>query len=129
MTSKTFASSGRIGRGQPGAGTVPPPGPGIVLPDLPITPSGRLRAVARDGFLTLTAPGTDPQPARAVAGAASCPVRVLGMADLDPVVRAGSQRHSARAGETWLIRPDACVAAITTGPADTLSIAMQRALG
>jgi pentachlorophenol monooxygenase/3-(3-hydroxy-phenyl)propionate hydroxylase len=124
--------------GRPARGAVPPAGPGIVLPDLAVAGSGsagsgsagpgRLRALARDGFLLLAAPGADLAAGRAVAAAAACPLQVLAMADADPSGRLAAALD-ARPGETWLVRPDAYVAAVAAGSADGLAVALRRALG
>ncbi|MCR6489302.1 FAD-dependent monooxygenase [Amycolatopsis sp. OK19-0408] len=86
--------------GRPRRGTLPPPGPGVLLPDVTVE-SGRLRDLARQGFLLLTTPGVQAEGTRAV----EIPVGgALG----------------ARPGEAWLVRPDAYVAAV-------LRVADQRA--
>ena len=105
--------------GRPPRGHVPPPGPGILLPDAPVTARrGRMRALARDGFLALTTEGVTLRDA---------PVPVLALADID---RTGglAKALGARSGEIWLVRPDAYVAAVLYDPAD-LSAALRRALG
>jgi 3-(3-hydroxy-phenyl)propionate hydroxylase len=108
---------------------VPPPGPGVLLPDVAVSRSGRLRAVARDGFLLLTAPGADLDAVHAAAASALGPVQVLAMADADPSGGLVSAL-GARRGETWLIRPDAYVAAVTPElAAGRISAALRRALG
>jgi 3-(3-hydroxy-phenyl)propionate hydroxylase len=83
--------------GRPPRGQVPPPGPGVLLPDAPLGDGPRLRTLARDGFLLLTGPGAD---APAVAGPG--PVRVL---------RAPAALDVGE-GEVWVVRPDAHVAAV-----------------
>ncbi|WP_370962725.1 FAD-dependent monooxygenase [Amycolatopsis sp. cg9] len=86
--------------GRPRRGTLPPPGPGVLLPDVTVA-SGRLRDHARRGFRVLTTPGVRAEGAPAV----EIPVGgALG----------------ARPGEAWLVRPDAYVAAV-------LRVADQRA--
>src|SRR6185312_2310524 len=42
--------------GRPPRGAVPPPGPGVLVPDVPCA-QARLRALAREGFLVLLADG------------------------------------------------------------------------
>ena len=80
----------------------------MLVPDLAVQWNGRqtrLRAIACDGFLLLTtgefAPQTD----------VGLPVTVASMHDLDP---SGDLAAAlvARAGESWLIRPDAHIAAV-----------------
>jgi 3-(3-hydroxy-phenyl)propionate hydroxylase len=86
--------------GRPPRGTLPPPGPGILLPDVTV-PSGRLRDLARQGFLLLTTPGAVPTGLPADLRTAEIPVGgALGV----------------RPGEAWLVRPDAYVAAVLPGP-------------
>ncbi|MCX6464900.1 MAG: FAD-dependent monooxygenase [Pseudonocardiales bacterium] len=87
--------------GRPPRGQVPPPGPGVLLPDVPLADGTRVRALARDGFLLLTGPGAEvPVPD------GPGPVRVLpAPPDL-----------AARDGEVWVVRPDAHVAAVLHHP-------------
>ncbi len=124
--------------GRPPRGAVPPAGPGVLVPDVPLHGESsfsrrrvavsdtagrpaRLRELARDGFLVLLADGADPAAADAAARAVAAPVRV---APLDPAVAAAL---GARPGEAWVLRPDAHVAAIVQ-TAD-LETALCRALG
>ncbi|SHK63008.1 3-(3-hydroxy-phenyl)propionate hydroxylase [Pseudonocardia thermophila] len=93
-------------RGRPPRGSVPDPGPGVLVPDVPVG-STRLRALARDGFLLIG--GSAP-------GCASLPLEgevaeVLG----------------ARPGEVWVVRPDAYVAAVV--PQEQVPAALARAVG
>ena len=90
--------------GRPARGQLPPPGPGILVPDAPVTGGRRLRELVRDGLLLLT---TDPVQPGAFTTA---PYRVVSLADLglDHAVL------GARPGEAWLIRPDGYVAAVLT---------------
>lgn len=120
--------------GRPPRGAVPPAAPGVIVPDAPVTVPGtgvtRLRAVARDGFLLLAAggPGTTALEA-AARRATSAPVRLLRLADVD---RDGDLRGAldARAGELWIVRPDAHVAAVLTRPSPAqVAAALRRALG
>lgn len=105
--------------GRPPRGSAPPPGPGVLLPDLPLRPGhpagARLRELVRHGLLVLTAAGgTDPDLVAGVAHAAAGPVPVLAQAmanlstELEPLL-------GARRGEAWLIRPDGYVAAVVDG--------------
>ncbi|MFJ1759966.1 FAD-dependent monooxygenase [Amycolatopsis sp. NPDC088138] len=97
--------------GRPPRGTLPPPGPGVLLPDVTVA-SGRLRDLARQGFLLLTTPGAD-----APAGMRSAEIPV-GCA------------LGARPGEAWLVRPDAYVAAVLPDPtAPEVAIALRRGSG
>jgi pentachlorophenol monooxygenase/3-(3-hydroxy-phenyl)propionate hydroxylase len=106
--------------GRPPRGSVPPAGPGILVPDVPVSTVDRtrLRALARDGFLVLAAPGAD------VTG---LPVPALRLAEID-TTGALAEALDARPGEYWLLRPDAYVAAVVTSRAE-LEEALQRALG
>ncbi len=99
--------------GRPPRGQVPPAGPGVLVPDARVVaPGGRLRALARDGFLLLTGPEADGDAARRAAAATPGPVRVLAAADLgagDDVVGAALGMEP---DEVWVVRPDAHVAAV-----------------
>ncbi|MGC7097243.1 FAD-dependent monooxygenase [Amycolatopsis lurida] len=105
--------------GRPPRGEVPPAGPGVLLPDVPVVVPGtgptRSRALARDGFLVLTTIEV------------SAPVRVLRLDGIDPD-GALTTALGARPGEMWLVRPDAHIAAVLTDPAD-LGVALDRAVG
>ncbi|GAA4547576.1 FAD-dependent monooxygenase [Amycolatopsis samaneae] len=105
--------------GRPSRGTLPAPAPGVLVPDVPLA-GERLRDLARTGFLVLTPPGADL--GTAVAAVAPCPVRVLPF-DADSAAALG-----ARPGESWLLRPDAHVAAVARSAGD-LRAALRRALG
>ncbi|TDD26934.1 pentachlorophenol monooxygenase [Kribbella turkmenica] len=110
--------------GRPPRGQLPAPGPGILVPDVPVAGGGRLRALVRDGLLLLTTdrPGTG---AEVPATATSAPQRVLGLTDLgvDPSVL------GARPGEAWLIRPDGYVSAVLADPSpESVGAAVRRTL-
>jgi pentachlorophenol monooxygenase/3-(3-hydroxy-phenyl)propionate hydroxylase len=112
---------------------VPPPGPGLLTPDTPITIDGqisRLRAVARDGFLVLAADDVDIDEVRAAAQrATAAPVRALRMSDIDPTGGV-TEALAAKPTELWLLRPDAHVAAVLTQPGPTaVTAAIRRAMG
>jgi pentachlorophenol monooxygenase/3-(3-hydroxy-phenyl)propionate hydroxylase len=120
--------------GRPARGTVPPPGPGILVPDVPVFCPERdgaatLRAVAREGFVVLCACGADAAAARTAASAVAAPVRVIeagGLEDAGPLAASGL----AEAGEVWVIRPDAHAAAVLHDPgAAPIEAALRRALG
>jgi 3-(3-hydroxy-phenyl)propionate hydroxylase len=119
-------------RGRPPKGAVPEPGPGILLPDVPIDLPGsdatRLRQIARDGFLLLTGDDADLQAVALIASdAIASPVRVHRFTDLDPT---GSIKRAVNPGpnEVWIIRPDAYVCAvIDADDYDQLVIALKKA--
>ncbi len=106
--------------GRPPRGQVPAPAPGVLVPDAPLPRGGRLRELARDGLLVLSA---DPGAARtALTGATPAPVRVLPLDEF-------AETLGARPGETWLVRPDGYVAAVVPGAGPTLVDALRRATG
>jgi pentachlorophenol monooxygenase/3-(3-hydroxy-phenyl)propionate hydroxylase len=130
----TTPDPGRPFAGRPPRGTVPPPGPGILVPDVPVSCAERagattLRALARGGFVLLCACGADAAAARAAAAAVAAPVRVIEAGALDdpgPLAAAGL----AEAGEVWVIRPDAHAAAVLRRPGRAeIGAALRRALG
>jgi pentachlorophenol monooxygenase/3-(3-hydroxy-phenyl)propionate hydroxylase len=106
--------------GRPPRGAVPPPGPGVLVPDVPCA-HARLRALAREGFLVLLADGGHRQAAEAQAGAVAAPVRTTAMGPHAAVAL------GARPGEAWILRPDAHVAAVV--PVTQIATALRRALG
>ncbi|GAA1749160.1 FAD-dependent monooxygenase [Nonomuraea bangladeshensis] len=101
--------------GRPPRGATPAPVPGVIVPDMPLTNSAtRLREVARDGFLLLTGENIDEHAiVEAARRATAAPVRLL--------------RHYAGPREVWVIRPDAHIAAVATGP-EPVAAALRRAL-
>jgi len=104
--------------GRPPRGAAPPPGPGILVPDAPV-PGGRLRALARDGFLLLVGARADVEAARAAADATPGPVRVFELARIDTGTGAGIDTAGALGAqpeEVWVIRPDAHIAAVLDNP-------------
>ncbi|MGY4098762.1 FAD-dependent monooxygenase [Nocardia sp. R16R-3T] len=119
--------------GRPPRGQVPPAGPGVLVPDVPVAVAdsshARLRELSRDGFLMLVAPGVDVVALRAAAMAAvTAPVRVLETTEVDS---AGvlTEALDLRQGEVWVIRPDAHVAAVLDRPAAAeLTAALRRAV-
>jgi 3-(3-hydroxy-phenyl)propionate hydroxylase len=106
----TTPSPNRPFAGRPPRGAVPPPGPGILVPDVPGS-HGRLRQLARDGFLLLAGRRADVAAARSAAAATPGPARVLGLDEIDPDGALG-----AGPDEVWLIRPDAHIAAVLDRP-------------
>jgi hypothetical protein len=91
----------------------------VLVPDCPVTVPGRpdlvrLRQLAREGVTVLLG---DDAPAPALPDLGDLPVAVHRMRDLDrsPVLR---DALGARAGEVWVLRPDAHVAAVLRDPAE-----------
>jgi 3-(3-hydroxy-phenyl)propionate hydroxylase len=113
----TTADARRPFGGRPPRGQVPPAGPGVLVPDAPVSgPAGRFRALARDGFLLLATRGADLDAVRAAAAAAPGPVRVLALDAID-ATGALAAALDARPAEVWVLRPDAHVAAVLADPA------------
>ncbi len=115
---------------RPERGQAPPPGVGVLLPDLPLDDGRRLREIARTGLLLLTADPVDVEPAARAAGAAAggAPVAVHAMTDLSPDGTL-TKVLDARPGEVWLVRPDTAVAAVLpTADPDGIVAACHRAL-
>ncbi len=103
---------------RPARGHVPPAGPGVLIPDVPVhTPEGpsRLRALARDGFLLLAGTGTDVAALRRTVAGVDRRTRVLALADIDQD-GAVAEALAAESGELWVVRPDAYVAAVLVHP-------------
>lgn len=116
----TTPSRARPFAGRPPRGSVPAAGPGVLAPDVPISVTGskctRFREIARDGFLLLTTPGSDPVRTREAAQEAGpWPARVLALAEID-VTGALAEALEAREEEVWVVRPDAHVAAVLAAP-------------
>ena len=111
----TTQSPARPFAGRPPRGAVPPAVPGILAPDSPVAGGARFRELARDGFLLLVAPGADLGAARAAAEPVAAPVRVCELAGIDET-GALTSALDARPGETWVVRPDAHIAAVLENP-------------
>ncbi|MEU3274979.1 FAD-dependent monooxygenase [Saccharomonospora sp. NPDC006951] len=117
---------------RPRRGDVPACAPGTIVPDAPVIFDGgetRLRALARDGFLLLCTRGVA---ARAVEDAVreaaiGAPVGIVELATADHT-GVLADALGTRAGEVWVIRPDAHVAAVATTPAAAAE-AVRTALG
>ncbi|HEY3000978.1 MAG TPA: FAD-dependent monooxygenase [Kribbellaceae bacterium] len=106
--------------GRPPRGEVPAPGPGVLIPDAPLPEGGRLHELARGHLLAVT---SDPDAARTtLTSATPGNVRVL------PLDSHLAGELGALPGETWLVRPDAHVAAVVTGAGPALAAAARRAL-
>jgi 3-(3-hydroxy-phenyl)propionate hydroxylase len=121
--------------GRPPKGMTPAPAPGILVPDSPVTVPGRpaitrLRELLRAGFAILL------PDASALAAVQSTVERTsAGAAEIIVLNRLGGgpdviRTLGMRAGEAWIIRPDAYVAAVARA-ADAGSVAggLRRALG
>jgi pentachlorophenol monooxygenase/3-(3-hydroxy-phenyl)propionate hydroxylase len=130
----TTPDPGRPFSGRPPRGAVPPPGPGILVPDIAISAAERagartLRTLAREGFLLLCASGADVAAARRTAAAVTAPVQVLNAGSLPDSGAGLAQAGLAGPGEVWVIRPDAHVAAALRDPGEAeIAAALRRAL-
>jgi 3-(3-hydroxy-phenyl)propionate hydroxylase len=120
---------------RPPRGQVPPPGAGVLLPDLPVVDPDtgaptRLRTLCRHGLTVLVADGGAAPGGDFARGA---PVRVRAMsalvADLDAADEVATTL-GAKPGEAWVVRPDAFVAAVVdaSDPA-AVQAAVERVLG
>ncbi|MDN5854515.1 MAG: FAD-dependent monooxygenase, partial [Actinomycetia bacterium] len=122
----TTASPSRPFPGRPERGRSPAPAPGVLVPDVLLTDgtSGArwLREVAREGLLVLT--GADAAPARVAAASVPAPVAVLQLSTTgEPATALGL-----RPGETWILRPDAHLAAALDRPSpESVVRALRRA--
>jgi len=131
----TTPDPGRPGTGRPARGAVPPPGPGVLVPDVPIFSDERsgpatLRTVARAGFVLLCASGADVAAARGAAEQVAAPVQVLDAATLPDSGAGLAAAALAAPGEVWVIRPDAHAAAVLHDPGrGQIAAALRRALG
>jgi 3-(3-hydroxy-phenyl)propionate hydroxylase len=134
----TTPDPGRPVAGRPPRGAVPPPGPGVLVPDVQLFKSERpaattLRCLARQGLLVLCAPGADVAAAREAAAALAAPVRVLDAAALDGAGPAGpalAEAGLALPGEVWVVRPDAHAAAVLHHPGRAeVGAALRRVVG
>ncbi|CAM02335.1 pentachlorophenol monooxygenase/3-(3-hydroxy-phenyl)propionate hydroxylase [Saccharopolyspora erythraea NRRL 2338] len=127
----TTPSAARPPACRPERGRTPRPGPGVLVPDAPVSVPGRgttrFRELARDGVLLLACGGVDQTEVRAAATGIAAPVRCLDLAAID---RAGAlgEALSAGPGELWVIRPDAHVAAVLTHPDRTAVLCALRKL-
>lgn len=112
------------------SGQVPPAGPGVLVPDVPVRTShgpNRLRALARNGFLLLAGTGLEVAAIRRTVAGFGGPARVLALDEIDPD---GTVRDALAAApeELWVVRPDAHVAAVLTEPThDAITAALTRA--
>ncbi len=131
----TTANPERQFAGRPPRGEMPAAVPGVLLPDAPVTVTDRpdvvrVRQLVRDGLLAITTSGVDaPATAVALREATDAPTRVVRLDDIDPEgLLAGAL--DAKAGETWLLRPDGHIAAVLPHAARAdLTAAARRAVG
>jgi 3-(3-hydroxy-phenyl)propionate hydroxylase len=113
----TTPSPDRRFPGRPARGQVPPPVPGVIVPDTPITDperpeASRLRDIARDGLLLLVAGDVTAEDVQAFAvGLAAVPVRTIALGSLTPDGRLAAIL-GAKPGEAWVVRPDGYIAAV-----------------
>ena len=120
--------------GRPPRGHVPPPGPGVALPDVPVRMADmdctRLRQLARDGLLLLAGSAVDLHMLREQAqDVSAAPLRVLRVADID-AEGALQQALQTRPDEVWVVRPDAHIAAVcASGDGQAVRAALQRVMG
>jgi hypothetical protein len=118
--------------GRPPKGSVPAPGPGVLVPDVAVTDPGtarttRLRLLARRRFTVVTGDEVD---------AAALHRELLDLGRAVPVHRSADLAEGAAAtlgikpDEVWVIRPDAHLAATLTAPtAVEVNAAVTRGLG
>jgi 3-(3-hydroxy-phenyl)propionate hydroxylase len=103
--------------GRPPRGQVPPPLPGVIVPDTPITDpehpkASRLRDIARDGLLLLVADDVAPAAVQAfAAGLTAVPVRTVALRTLTRNGRLAAML-GVQPGEAWVVRPDGYIAAV-----------------
>jgi pentachlorophenol monooxygenase/3-(3-hydroxy-phenyl)propionate hydroxylase len=96
---------------------VPPPLPGVIVPDTPITDpehpqASRLRDIARDGLLVLVADDVALDAVQAcAAGLTPVPVRTVALRTLTRNGRLATML-GVQPGEAWVIRPDGHIAAV-----------------
>jgi 3-(3-hydroxy-phenyl)propionate hydroxylase len=123
----TTPNPGRPFPGRPTRGQVPPPLPGVIVPDTPITDpehpeTSRLRDIARDGLLVLVADDVAPATVQAFAtGLTVVPVRTIALRALTPDGSLATML-GAQPGEAWVVRPDCHIAAVVPA-ADRASLA------
>jgi hypothetical protein len=131
----TTRDPGRPFAGRPPRGEVPQPGPGVLVPDCPVTAPGRadltrLRQLARTGITVLVGDAARTDVERLRRGLPrDLPLAVHQMSALGapPVVETLVESLGARPHESWVLRPDAYVAAVATDD-EELQVAVERVL-
>lgn len=117
--------------GRPPKGQAPDPGPGVLVPDCPVTVPGqpevvRLRQLLRRSVTLLAGDAVEVDLLHHAVADTPTPVAVHRMRDLAPEI---AQLLGSTPDEAWLVRPDAHVAAVLdpAGPA-RVSEALRRLL-
>ena len=110
----TTPDPSRPSAGRPANGHVPPPAPGMLVPDCPVTCADlpdvvRLRQLLRRGVTLLLGDDVAPGGFERILSSTPAEVDVRRMSDLTPEL---AETLGARPGEVWLVRPDAHVAAV-----------------
>jgi pentachlorophenol monooxygenase/3-(3-hydroxy-phenyl)propionate hydroxylase len=119
---------------RPTRGEVVPPGVGVLVPDAPVTDpeSGattRLRLLARTGLSLLVQNEAAAEAASKAVASLLCPARLLRLGALSEDPRLAADL-GLRPGETWVLRPDAHVAAVVAeGDSAAVRAAIDRLLG
>lgn len=109
--------------GRPAKGSLPDPGPGILVPDVRISSPEhpgveRLRTIARRGLTVLLTADVDADAENAIREAAQgtgAPVTVLNLGTVTGGENAASA-VGAKGSQAWILRPDAYVSAIVDDP-------------
>lgn len=133
-SSLTTPDDRRPFEGRPPAGSMPPPAPGVLIPDHPVALPGRddarLRELARGGVLALVGDRIDAGATRqTLAELGGVPIAAHSFGALTPD-GALARIFDAADDEAWLVRPDGHVAAVVSGrDPDALLSASRRALG
>jgi pentachlorophenol monooxygenase/3-(3-hydroxy-phenyl)propionate hydroxylase len=118
----TTIDASRPFAGRPPRGEVPPPAPGVIVPDVPVAVTGatRFRQLCREGPLLLAGAGVDVGALERTVRAAydgGVSVRVVAQGSASPDGSLAGALQSRR-GEAWLVRPDAHVAAVVSAADD-----------
>ncbi|MEX0428773.1 FAD-dependent monooxygenase [Nocardioides sp. DS6] len=123
----TTPAAGRPCGGRPAKGSVPPPAPGVLIPDHPLADGGRLRLLARQSFTLLCGDEVD---VGMVEGAALDGVRPITVHRLRDLHADAPGVLGLRPDEVWVVRPDAHLAAtLPVGDPAAIRCAIDRVLG